>query len=181
LRAGEEALDYLGKAGDAYYQGLCSSLVLGRAALRTGRYTDAKQAYLRSLTYFESILDRFEIAQAQRDISEVYAFLKEYDAARRAYQDSLRYYAKVGQTGFVISDLRSVSQIALLQGEHSLAVKLLALMMNHPDTMPVDMDQAQAALNHLRTHLPKEEFSAAYERGKALSLETVVSDLLQNG
>ena len=84
LRAGEEALDYLGKAGDAYYQGLCSSLVLGRAALRIGRYTEAKQFYLRSLAYFESIHDHFEIAQANRDLSEVYAFTKEYDASKRA-------------------------------------------------------------------------------------------------
>ena len=180
LHAGVAALDYLGQVGDAYYRGLCSSMVLGQAALRTGRYEDAKQAYLRSLTYFESIHDHFEIAQAQRDLSEVYVFTEEYDAARHAYQDSLRYYTKAGQTGFVLSNLRSVSKLAEIQGEHQRTVELLALMVNHRETLPGDLHQAQAALGHLQTQLSKEEFSAAYECGKVLNLKTVVSRLLRD-
>ena len=73
-----------------------------------------------------------------------------------------------------------VSKIAELQGEHLRAIQILALMENHPGTLPVDMQQAQVALTHLRTLLPDVEFSTAYERGKTLHLEVVVTEFLHH-
>jgi predicted ATPase/DNA-binding CsgD family transcriptional regulator len=180
-RAGEEALQYLEQAGDSYYQGLCCGIVLGRAALGMGQYEEAKQSYLRSIAYFESFNDPFEIAQSNRDLSEVYALTKDYDAAKRASQNSLRYYAKAGQTGFLISNLRPVARMFEMQAEYTCAVERLALLVNHPGTLPVDRQQAEATLARLRTSLSAEDFSGAYERGKALNLGEVVAELLQDG
>src|SRR5206468_465509 len=103
-----------------------------------------------------------------------------FDAAKRASRNSLRYYAKVGQMGYLISNLRSVSRLFEMQGEYTRAVELVALLVSHPVTLPVDRPQAEIALARLRDNLSDRDFSAAYERGKALNLDAVVSGLLRD-
>ncbi len=180
LYAGQKALDFLVKAGDVYYEGLCSSLVLARAALGTGRYQDAERFFRRSLTYFESIDDQFEIAQTRRDLSELYALMADYGAAIQTCRDSMRHYAHMGQTGHVISTLRLIARVNELQGKWRQAVELLALTVDHPDALPVDKLQARSTLDRLSALLPGPEFSSAYERGQMLTLETVITKLLQD-
>ncbi len=179
-RTGEEALDYLDKAHDSFYQGLCCGLVLGKTAFRLGRYEEAKQYYLRSVQCFEKFDNGFERAQSNRELSEVLALLQEYDAAEQAYQSSMSYYVKVGPQAYVLANLQSVSRLYEMQGQYTRAVELLALLINHPVTMPYDKPSAQVVLNSLRANLSMEEFSLAYERGKMLDLNAVVAELLQD-
>ena len=179
-RTGEEALSYLVKAGDVYYEGLCSSLVLAHAALGTGRYADAERFYLAGLTYFESIDDQFEIAQTRRDLSELYALMADYGAALQTCRESMRHYTRMGQTGHVLSNIRFIARVNELQSNWIQAVELLAFIVDHPDTLPVDKLQARSALDRLGTLLPYPEFSSACERGQVLTLEAVTAKLLRD-
>jgi predicted ATPase/DNA-binding CsgD family transcriptional regulator len=177
-RAGEAALQYLEQADDSYYQGLCCGPVLGQTALRLRHYEEAKQYLLRSISCFQRFDDAFEVAQSNRDLSEVCALLKEFDAAKRAYQSSLHYFAKAGQTGQLIANLRSVARMFEMQGDYMNAIEMLALLVNHPATFSYHIPPAQVALTRLRANIDGEDFAEAYERGKRLDLEAVVAQLL---
>ena len=143
-----------------------------------GQYTEAKRYYLRSIACFESIRHHDEIALSKRELSEVYALSLEYDYAKRAYQDSLRYYVKAGPAAFLIENLRSIAILFEMQGEYARAVEMLALLIHHPATFSSDIPPAETIVDRLHTHLPSTEFSTAYERGTALNLEAVVAELL---
>src|SRR5258708_5851444 len=179
-RVGEEALQFLEKAHDSFFHGVCCGLVLGKAALRAGHYEEAKQYYLRSVNCFKRLKAPFEEAQSNRELGEVYALLKEYDSAKQAYQSSMGYYAKAGPQAFVIGNLQAVSRVFEMQGQYARAVELLALLSHHPAAFKTDIHFSEATLADLRATLSAEDFRAAYERGKALDLEVVVAELLQD-
>ena len=145
-----------------------------------GRYADAKQFYLRSIICFRSFGDAFEEGQSNRDLSEVCALLKDFDAAKKACQSSMRYYARAGQTGQLIANLRSVASLFEMQGDHARAIEMLAVLVNHPATFSYHLPPARGALARLREHTSPEAFAAAFERGKALDLNAVVAELLQD-
>lgn len=152
--------------------------MLERSALQMGYLENAKQFYLRSLAYFESIQDEFEIAQAKHNLSEVYVFTREFDVARQTCKHSLQYYVKVGQSPFIISSLQVKSKIVELQGEYESAVELLALIENHPETLPVDTHQAHIALEQLRAQMSEYDFVTTYNRSKVLNSAEVVTSIL---
>ncbi len=60
----------------------------------------------------------------------------------------------------------------------SLRLEWLSFIIDHPAADNFGRAEAQRLLDDVRNQVPAEEFSAAVERGKELTLEDVINDLL---
>ncbi len=74
--------------------------------------------------------------------------------------------------------LVSVAGLRIAQGHVAATVEWLSFIIDHPAADNFGRAEAQRLLDDVRNQVPAEEFSAAVERGKELTLEDVINDLL---
>jgi serine/threonine protein kinase/tetratricopeptide (TPR) repeat protein len=70
------------------------------------------------------------------------------------------------------------AELAWTTADKSRAVEYATLVFEHKATEYEFREYARELLEKLQTEMPKEDYQAAYERGKSLDLETVVQEIL---
>jgi predicted ATPase/DNA-binding CsgD family transcriptional regulator len=177
-RAGEEALSYFQDVGDPYFQGLCLTIVLGPTAFAMEQYDEAERYYRKGIAFLESTRNSFEASLAGNSLFYVYAQTREYEAANRVLQRGLRYFWETGPVPWLLDSLLTGSKLFEIHGKYAWSLMTLSLVENHPEAFQGVVRLAQAEMEHLRRYFSSEDFSSAYERGKALDLRAVVAELL---
>jgi predicted ATPase/DNA-binding SARP family transcriptional activator len=100
-------------------------------------------------------------------------------AARERFVQSIRLAAGASSVMLVVRHLVGFACLLSQTGEPERAIELLALVAHHPATWQVTRDRAQRLLAELGEAVPSEIAAAARDRGRQLSVGTVVTDLLQ--
>ncbi len=77
----------------------------------------------------------------------------------------------------ILEVLVALAELRIVQGRAAIAAEWLNFALHHTATNRFEQDEAQRLLDGLRNQLPPDEFAAAAERGKNLSLEEMIDEL----
>ena len=98
--------------------------------------------------------------------------------AERLLTDALRIARGTKNLNFITAVLVGLAELKIAQGHEAVAAEGLAFILQQFRTFRFDWIDAQRSLDGLGDRLPPEELAAAVERGKELSLEDVINELL---
>jgi tetratricopeptide (TPR) repeat protein len=163
-----------------YRQGIANTLNnLGEVTHNRGNHEAAWQYLEESLVICREIGYRRGIALNLSNLGHVAAAREDGDAAWRCYRDALSESAEISAVSITLAALAGVARLLVQNRHNKRAAELLGLALHHPSTEVDDKQGAELPLATLREKLPADQLEAALERGKALDLETVVQELLE--
>jgi predicted ATPase len=184
----DQGLQIFSQEINDYFGLTWATLVRGRVALAQGAYSQAKSFYERSLEAAQALNYRRTIQQAYDNLGDVAFHLGELDQAERYFCLSLEVSEETGQTREMIGTLYDLARVRAAQGKKAEAVELLAVILHHPLSnlhlfLRMEYTPLKEAAARLRTRLEAdldpESYQAAWTRGQATQLETVVVGLLR--
>jgi ATP/maltotriose-dependent transcriptional regulator MalT len=175
---GAESQEIAEASGDLWLRGCVSSVVLGEVAYAQGEYADAQRFHQQGLSVFEELGMPWGIARSNFNLGKVALSLNQYKEAKNYYRQSLKYISEIGQTWETIQILLGIATVQEWLGKKVQAVELLTLISQHPATSKTIWEQTSRRLTTLEADFPPEVYAAARERGKALKLEAVIADFL---
>jgi hypothetical protein len=85
----------------------------------------------------------------------------------------------MGHTQNTIDRLSEFADFYIAQGAKERGLELLSMLMAHPDTTQETVNDIEKLRLQIEAELPPDVYTAAWERGKALDLDHVVDELLQ--
>lgn len=173
----EEALKLRRELGDKSGVARCLTN-LGLAAKQLGDNAEARRLHQESLEIRREIGDRAGVAASLAGIGYAAIDLGAYDEARQALHESLRIAWELVAVPRVLDALDGLAKLATCEGESEAALLYLSAIMEHPASIEYTKKKAGELLAHLQRELPTEAVAALLERGKTLSLEAVVAELL---
>jgi predicted ATPase/DNA-binding CsgD family transcriptional regulator len=182
-RQAESSLDLNQEIGDMV--GSATSLiVLGHAAFGYEDYEDARGFYLRCLNLSEQVGFYFAIQTVTKYLCKVALSMGKIAEAEKYLHKSLLISKEIGYLRDVVNLIYEFSRLQVAHGNLERAAELLAFVIQHPASQAIRMlegrirDSAVDLLGEVEEDLPPETYSAAIQRGQALELGTVVTDLV---
>jgi non-specific serine/threonine protein kinase len=178
----EESLAIWRELGDAW--GISGTLNnLGGVAILTGEYADAETALEESLSLCRAIDDVEGIAHALGYLGM--AALRQGDAGRAMalVGESLTHYATLGDRQGVAQCLADLAAVAAARDRSERAARLLGAAASLREAIalppdPADRPALEATVAGTRMALGEAGFAAAWEAGRALSLDEAVAEAL---
>jgi serine/threonine protein kinase len=152
----------------------------GELAHIQGKHIEAKEILERSLPLFQKVEQHYMLGLVYGSLSETMIMLKEYDNARRYFRYRLQIYQITGREWEVILAFINIANFIIEQGKSSRAVELLSLVYHHPSSLQHIRDSITQRLGEVQSRFERESYSTAWERGKTLSIDTVVRQLLDD-
>jgi len=152
---------------------------LGAVAHRTGRNAAAKEFYEHALALHRETGLRMGIAIALNNVGSAACDLGEFEQARTYLIQSLK-EAKANQLDFVALDaLVWIAALWQHEDKRERAVELLALVLNHRASDSESLVNARQRLGQLTVELSADQVQRAKERGRALTLEQALDELIE--
>ncbi|MCP4287427.1 MAG: tetratricopeptide repeat protein, partial [Gammaproteobacteria bacterium] len=160
--------------------GIASSLYnLGLIAHRQGDYAQAQDYLQRSLSIKRDIGDQRGIAFALNNLGEVAYRQGDYTQAWDYHQQSLSIAHAIQAVPLMLMSLPGFARRYLQRSQPARAGELYGLAQHHPAFNSEVQVRLDEVLPQLAEALPPLELQAALARGKALDLDTVVTELLE--
>jgi tetratricopeptide (TPR) repeat protein len=180
----EEALALSHELGDARSMGFELS-GLGEVALRLGDYARATQLMQESLELRRQLGNKWGVGVSLGMLGWVAMRERDWDRAIARLGESLEVRQEIGDKGGCAWCLERLAGVAMMQGQPERAVHLFgsaaALRSSIGSVIdPVDQANYKKNLNSLRAKLGGEEYKAAWDEGRALTLEQAVAYALEN-
>jgi predicted ATPase/DNA-binding CsgD family transcriptional regulator len=154
-----------------------AGVLLASVAMWTVNYAEARERLRFSIQLYEEIGQTWGIAYAYRYLARMAMWQGEYRDADDYLRQSLRLFEAIGQSWEVIVNLACMAEIFIAQDWEEKAIEFLALAQQY-DTRVVIHARIDLLLDVLKAELPADVFGAAMERGKALDVDAVITDLL---
>jgi predicted ATPase/DNA-binding XRE family transcriptional regulator len=162
---------------------------LGMIGLRRGDYENASRWVTESLSLFTLLDDERGIAAARGTLGALYLRRDDLAQANALLSDSLRIRHHIGDRGGIAWCLEWLAEAALLDGTRpggairaarllGAAVALRVAVDTPID--PVDLPDHERVVASVQTQLSDPAFVAAWEAGRALSLDAAVAYALNN-
>lgn len=148
---------------------------LGQVTLLEGDSQQAKELYEKSINIYQDLGDRGGLATALVGLGRTMIALEDYDAARTHLYRALKMMADTDLIPLILSVLVGIAELLLHTQQVARAHELLGLIFAHPLCNQETRDDVEALL---RAKGDKQH--PAFARGKAISLDAVVADLLNN-
>lgn len=156
----------------------CYQRSQGDMALKTGNYSEALDHFKACNEYFLKENHPWSIAQSHGKLALAYAYQGDLGTARAEMQVSSGLSRTRGQFDLELIALLAELVCLAKEGKHEQAVVLAAFIAHHPLSWNETKSQAQQILDWAARDLPEETVRAAIEKGKALELEKVASQIL---
>ncbi len=151
---------------------------LGEAARRQASYTAAQTYYQAALTIHQEINSKVNIVLITGNLGHVAAALGADEIAAAYYREALRLAVTIQMLPYALESLAGWA-VVLARAQHAdLALTLLGLACHHPALQQDTQPFIEQALTELRPQLSSEAITAGLERGKALTLEDIVAEVL---
>ncbi|MCP4455783.1 MAG: tetratricopeptide repeat protein [Planctomycetes bacterium] len=160
-------------------QGIANSLSnLGFVAYDQGDYAAARDYHQQSLTIIQAIGDQWGIANALINLSFVHLHLRP-EQARPSLHRALAIAQDLQAVPLILEAVVGFAGLYLQGTQAARAGELCGLVQHHPTFDSEVQIRLDEVLPLLQAALPPTKFQAALERGKALDLDTVVAELLE--
>lgn len=181
-RASAEMFDEIG------VRSIWPGQLLAEVAAGRGDYVQAKELYQLALQTALASNFRRGVQQICNNLGLVNYLLEEFEEAQAYYLQSLRIAFENGQTREVLGDLKNIARTWVALDKRAEAIHLLAVVLRDPAaaqkqhgtfTQTSIYDDAERLRAELEVELPPEGYAAAWRRGQALGLETVVDEILE--
>lgn len=151
---------------------------LGFHAFQQQRYAEARQLYEEALGIRREIGDPWGIALGLDNLGAVACELGDYAAAWSYYTGALTLARSIGATRRILEVLAGLARLTAREGNPAFAVELLTCALNYPELGSEAREPALQLLAELEARLPRAQFAAAVNRGRALDWETAVDQIL---
>jgi predicted ATPase len=179
----EESLTIFREIGSPY--GIATSLSnLGSVAFIPGDYASARAYHEESLTIFRNIGDQSGIAIALSNLGNVAHIQDDYASASACYEESLTIRREIGHRSGIAESLEEFAslsaqesrtkQAAALWGAAAALREQIGAPLPPSDRETYERDVAQA-----RQVMGEEAFTAAWEEGRAMTIEKAVEYALR--
>jgi predicted ATPase/class 3 adenylate cyclase len=182
--ASEEGLSLYRATGDRW--GSAFPLrQLGRLAARRGDLERARALLEEALTYWRESGDRFEIANTLQNLGRFACQAGEYGRATAAFRECLELLREVGITPAITSLLAWLGYVAAMCAQPDRAATLLGSAEAQREahafvrTQPPPPQGLEDLLASIQGALGDEAYTAAWEAGRALSLEQAIALALE--
>lgn len=164
-------------------QGMAAALNhLGVIAELEGDYVEAQRLYRESHALYKKIGDRGGVGYALCRLGTTAFASVDYQAAGQHLSAALQIANDIQYAPFTFSVLNGVSELLLHTGQHERGIELLALILHYERSDHEAKKRARHTLAHwgddVKAQLGDKSYAAAWERGKALDLETIIKELL---
>ncbi len=173
----QQSLDLKQELGDK--RGVASNLAnLGVIAKNQADYTHAQDLYQRSLAIQRDLGDQKSIALRLNDIG--FLALKQGDkpAAISHFVKSLRISCEIRMTALQLHNIIGLSQVLQFETMLERAARFLGLAKAHPSADAGVQRAIKGIMPQIEAALSPDELAQALDQGKALDLDTVVQELL---
>jgi tetratricopeptide (TPR) repeat protein len=148
----------------------------GFAALRWGAYDEALQLLHEALALALETGFEHGGSHPHSNLARVYLQLGDLALARTHFVEGLRGFRNQNNRRVLRGDMLEGAELRYVHGDAVGAVELLGLREGHPnDEWQDELDALSATLE---AELSPDEFAAAWARGQALDLDTVVDALI---
>ena len=175
----EESLTIYQKLGDT--RSISNSLQnLGRIAAVQNDYEQAEAFWLESLKLRRTLEDKQGVAELLGLLAEASTTRGDYTKARLLLKESLTISRQLGTKQAIVSSLEAFAELSMMEGDAEQAVQLwkaaeaLCELMGTPVSLGEHPDY-QRQVEAARTQLGETRFKAAWETGRAMSLEDAIA------
>jgi len=179
----EEALVISSELGDARSMGFELS-GLGEVALRQHDYARATQLMEESLELRRQLGNTWGVGVSLGMLGWVAMREREWDRAIVRLGESLEVRQEIGDKGGSAWCLERLAGVAMAQSQTEKAVRLFGAATVLRSSIgsvidPADQDRYKKNLDYLRANLGRERYKAAWDEGRAMSLEQAVAYALE--
>ena len=152
---------------------------LGQVAANRQDYPQAKQYFEQARARFQAMGNTLRVARLESFLGHLAAKGGDLETARAHFRQALSVTAPAQALGYSLICLVEMTTFLRGRGWLSLAVQLLAHVVDHPASEAFYRRQAEQALATLATDLPPADFAAWQAQGQATPHETLVATLLE--
>ena len=152
---------------------------LGLAAFELEAYQQAQALHQQALRRARESGDTSLEASILARLSSVATALGDLPQAQGCCEQALKLSWEIQDQLDVLASLISLAELRVEQGKFAQAASLVELALHHRTTGQYDRKRAKRLLQTLTGQLTPEVMDGAIERGKAMRVEEVVDDLLQ--
>jgi len=153
--------------------------------MATGDYSTAKSRFIRGVQAGEEI-NYLRLLQISNDNLGTIALMEnDFDQAKQFFLKSLRISQECGQTRELLASLRDFASVYIAQGDLDEALRLLAVVLNHPASEQNSLnrperlrDEAEKLRAQIESQLDPLIYKSAWERGQKRRLAEVVAQIL---
>jgi tetratricopeptide (TPR) repeat protein len=158
---------------------------LGEAALREGDYVRATQLMEESLELRRQLGNKWGVGVSLGMLGWVAMRERDWDRAIARLGESLEVRQEIGDKGGCAWCLERLAGVAMAQGQAEKAVRLFgaaaALRASIGSVIdPADQARYKKNLNSLRAKLGRERYKAAWDIGRAMTMEQAIAYALEN-
>jgi tetratricopeptide (TPR) repeat protein len=159
---------------------------LGHTARGQDEYVEARHLYEESLEVFQQLNIQGDIAHSLANLGNIAADVGDYAAARVMVEESLATYRSVGNVWAMVHMIGNAAGVAAGLGQPDRALRLAGAAAAQRETkgvpLPLDMQfRLERLLEPARQALDEAAQAAAWEDGRAMSLEEAVTYALEDG
>ncbi len=166
------------KRGIGHRMSMATSLYnLGKVARRLQEHERAISLYEEAIAVLREIGDQWSLSNAVCGLAEVQVEMGSYDDARGNFRQSLAIAREIGSEVLVEAALVESSALMAAEGDPTRAIKALAMIVDRRSKEQEIQDRAEQLLADISAQLPAEDYGAAYDRGKARSLQDLLEEL----
>jgi non-specific serine/threonine protein kinase len=156
---------------------------LGEVARCEGDYGRAAGFYQESLASFRALGSSGDIARSIHNLGRVAHAQHDEQRARACFTESLRLFQQRGNTRGIIECLAGLAGVVGAQGQIERAVRLLGATAAQFEAIgaamwPADQIDYQRTVAALRAVLGEAAFAAAWDAGRALTLEQAIAEAI---
>ncbi len=153
---------------------------LGEIALLQGDHTGAVRLLTEAMRYSEETGNAFSVGNISASLGLIAVAQSRLEDAESAFKQALDIGRRTNAQVLILMALTGYGRIAAKRGDLRRASHLFGFVGGHPATSPDLAHLVEDALAELRMALPANEFSAAFDAGKALSIDAALALILVN-
>lgn len=166
------------KKGMGHRMSMATSLYnLGKVARRLEEYQKSMRLYEEALAILREIGDQWSQSNALCGLAQVQVEMGRYEDARQNFRQSLTIAREIGSEVLVEAALVESSALLALEGERERAIEVLAMIVERPSREQEIQDRAEQLIAEIGPQLLSQDFQAAYNQGKAYTLEEILGQL----
>jgi len=187
LRTGQEALSVFERSDSPFGSAAASGFSLAPTALLIGDIGAAKAYFLRGMQAAEEINYLLLLQRTYDGLGMVALMEKDPDQAQQFFLKSLRISQECGQSREMLASLLELANVHVAQGNPDEALKLLAVVLNHPasdqNSLNTNLferlrDGAEKLRAQIESQLEHSLYQSAWERSQKNRLAEVVAQIL---
>lgn len=151
---------------------------LGYLAFLNKEYHEGKRLIQESFLISRELNNSLHIILCTTTLGDIAVELEEYQEAFQHYKHALKVALELEAVHRIISATLGIATILAKTKMAEPAIEILTFIVHHPKSDKEMLETAHRLLGQLETETPTETRIAAQERGKARTLESIVSEIL---